>query len=88
VHAQWTQRLQREPQKHVDALDQALASLTGKKLPAGVLAESLSHVVFTDDPLPATFQTMGQWSYDLGFASKAPELAGLFDVKTPAATQP
>lgn len=78
VHRNWTARLASEPAKHEAALDAALEALSGKKLPAGVLKESLSHVTFTNDPLESTFQTMGQWSYDLGFAPQPPDVKGLF----------
>jgi hypothetical protein len=34
---------------------------------------------FTDDPLPATFATMAQWSADLKYIKEVPDLSGLFD---------
>ena len=71
VHATWTQRLATNPQAYAGQLGDALFNLSGKKLPAGVLDASLKNVEFTLDPLDETFQTMGQWAYDVGFA-KAP----------------
>ncbi len=84
VHASWTRRLQAEPLRYADQLDAALADLLGKKLPAGLVAKSLGHVTFTDDALPATFETMERWAFDLGFAREQTPLAGLFV----GATQP
>ena len=82
VHSRWTLRLQQDPQKYAEQLGAALTALTGKKLPPGVLSESLGRVKFTDDPLRPTFETMAQWSHDLGFAPEAAKLDGLF-VETP-----
>jgi NitT/TauT family transport system substrate-binding protein len=82
VHLDWTSKLQDHPQQYADQLGEALAALNGgKKLPAAVLVESLKHVEFTTDPLPETFNTMGGWAFDLGFARQAPKLEGLFDMK-------
>ena len=78
VHAQWTQRLTQSPQSCSGQLDDALGGLLGRKLPAGLVGASLKHVTFTDDPLPATFQTMGQWAHDLGFTREPVRLDGLF----------
>ena len=65
-----------------------IAGLTGKKLPAGVMSQSLAHVTYTDDPLPATFRTMAQWSYDLGFATQRTNLDRLFDLQHSPTTRP
>ena len=55
-------------------------ALNGKKLPAGVLEESLKHVKFTNDPLEETLAAMARWSYELGFARQEPKLEGLVDL--------
>ena len=78
VHGKWTALLQQDASTHVDALEQALLALSGKKLPAGVVRDSIGHVEFTLDPLPETFATMAQWSHDLGFSREAVKLDGLF----------
>ena len=79
VHHRWTVRLQRDPQQYVPQLETALAALNGKPLPKGLLAESINRVSFGDDPLEASMHTMGQWSFDLGFARQPPDLTHLID---------
>jgi NitT/TauT family transport system substrate-binding protein len=79
VHSQWTQRLNAEPQKYQAGLGAALASLTGKKLPPGVVEQALPRVKFTDEPLEDTLTKMAQWSYDLKVINQPPKLTGLVD---------
>jgi NitT/TauT family transport system substrate-binding protein len=81
VHHGWTTRLASEPAKHAGELGAALNTLTGKKLPPGVLEAALARVKFTDDPLEATFKTMGQWAYDLGFERQPARMGQLFDLE-------
>ena len=91
VHHSWTKRLNDNPKAVLPQLDDALFKLTNKKLPAGVLESALPRVKFTDEPLEATFNTMAQWAYDLGFSKSAPKLDGLFDLsilKKAQATSP
>ena len=73
VHTQWTQRLNADPQKYQSQLGDALAALTGKKLPAGVVEQALPRVKFTDEPLENTLTTMAQWSYDLHVINQPPK---------------
>ncbi|HZK80387.1 MAG TPA: ABC transporter substrate-binding protein, partial [Humisphaera sp.] len=79
VHHRWTVRLQREPEKYVPQLDEALFALSGKKLPPGVLESSMKAVKFLDDPLPDTIKTMGDWAYDLRLSPHPADLNGLID---------
>ncbi len=79
VHAQWTQRLQDNPSAYSAQLGEALFNLSGKRLPPGVLDASLKNVEFTVDPLEETFQTMGQWAYDVGYAKEPAKLDRLID---------
>jgi NitT/TauT family transport system substrate-binding protein len=80
VHRTWTARLQREPMKQVPALEAALEKLTGKTLPAGVMAQAIRHVKFTDDPLEQTLQTFNAWTHELGFSRQIVPLAGLVNL--------
>jgi NitT/TauT family transport system substrate-binding protein len=80
VHRSWTKRLNDEPQRYAVELDDALAKLTGKRLPSGVLPAALKNVKFTDDPMDETLATMGQWAYDLRFSEKPAKLDGLVDL--------
>src|SRR4051794_3846805 len=79
VHTQWTKRLTDDPTKYQSQLGEALASLTGKKLPTGVVEQALPRVKFTDEPLEQTLTAMAQWSYDLHFVKEPPKLTGLVD---------
>lgn len=78
VHHQWTTRLAEDPNACADQLNNALADLTGMKLPDPVIRGALDHTVFTDDAMPQTFITMAQWSADLKFIPTVPDLTGLF----------
>ena len=77
VNHAWTAKLSADPAKYAGPLDNALAQLTGKRLPAGVTADALTRVRFDEDPSPATFEANAQWAADLGFAKDKPDLAGL-----------
>jgi NitT/TauT family transport system substrate-binding protein len=80
VHAQWTQRLSTAPDKYTGQLGDALAKLlNGKKLPPGVVEQSLPRIEFTDEPLADTLTAMAQWSYDLHVIKQPPKLTDLVD---------
>jgi len=79
VHQSWTKRLNDSPADSGPRLESALAALTHSKLPPGVMAASLGHVKFTNDPLKDTFQTMEKWSLDLRVIRRPASLDGLFD---------
>jgi NitT/TauT family transport system substrate-binding protein len=79
VHQAWTKKLSTNPIACAVQLNDALSQLTKNKLPPDVLLSALSHVTFTDDPLPATLQTMAQWSLELGIARQPIKLDGLID---------
>jgi NitT/TauT family transport system substrate-binding protein len=80
VHRRWTAKLNSDPIGVLPQLESALLKLSGKKLPAGVLAAALPRVKFTDEPLEETFNTMGGWAYELGFSQQPAKLDGLFDL--------
>jgi NitT/TauT family transport system substrate-binding protein len=79
AHTTWTQRLNADPAKYQSDLGSALVSLTGKKLPPGVIEQALPRVKFTDEPLASTLTTMAQWSYELHVINQPPRLTGLVD---------
>ena len=79
AHQAWTKKLRDNPSAYAVQLDDALGELTNNKLPPNVMLSSLSHVTFTDDPLPATLQTMAQWSLELGVVKQPIKLDGLID---------
>jgi NitT/TauT family transport system substrate-binding protein len=80
VNRDWTHRLNSNPADCIPKLEAGLATLTGKKLPPGVVADSVSHVKFTEEPLPATFTANSQWAAELGFAKEQSDLTGLIDL--------
>lgn len=85
VHHTWTARLRKDPLQYVRPLGDALAQLTKVKLSDAVLSGSLKRTEFTDDPMPATFQTMAQWAHEAGFVREVPPLETLFVPVTPGA---
>ena len=78
-HRAITARLQSNPTGQLPALEAGLFALTNKKLPPGVLADALTRVQFTDDPLEDTLATMARWSHEIGFLKEQPDLTGLVD---------
>ena len=56
-----------------------LFALTSKKLPEGVLADAITRVQFTENPLEDTLLKMAQWSHEIGFLKEQPKLDGLVD---------
>lgn len=80
VHQRWTERLSKDPQKYVPELEHAMLSLSGRKLPPGVLADAIGRVEFTDQPLEGTLRTFAQWSYELEFFRRPLNPDGLVDV--------
>jgi NitT/TauT family transport system substrate-binding protein len=79
AHRVWTARLNNEPAKYVPQLKSALFELTKKQLPEGVVESALANTVFTDEPLPHTFDAMAEWSYELGYARERTDVKGLID---------
>jgi NitT/TauT family transport system substrate-binding protein len=81
VHVSWTRRLAADPGAHVAALGDALAKLTQKRLPEGVLATAMKRVTFTDSLDDDTFPSYARWSHELGFERAPVDVAGLLDQK-------
>lgn len=79
AHVRWTRRLQKEPEQYIGQLESALFDLTGKQFPKGVVAAAMKTVQFSDEPLQETFESLAEWSAELGFLPGKIELSGLFD---------
>lgn len=79
VHVSWTDRLNREPQKYLSPLGEALFALNGKKLPEGVVPAALGRIKFTADPLESSLQTFADWAYHLKLTKTRTDLTGLVD---------
>jgi NitT/TauT family transport system substrate-binding protein len=78
-HRAITGKLVADPKGQLPALEAGLFALTNKKLPEGVLADAITRVKFTDNPLEDTLAKMAQWSHEIGFLQQEPKLAGLVD---------
>jgi NitT/TauT family transport system substrate-binding protein len=79
VHRSWTKRLNSDAGKHVPELAAALEKLTSKKLSESIIADAISRVRFTDEPLPESISTFAQWAYDLHLAKGVPDVKALVD---------
>ncbi len=71
--------IQQNPADARQAVNDALAQLTGKGLDAGVLDAAWKNVVFTSDPLASTLKQGAQHAVDVGLL-KAPDLSGLYSL--------
>jgi NitT/TauT family transport system substrate-binding protein len=81
AHIDVTDWITAHPGEARQAVNAALARLTGKALPDAVLAEAWSRLTWTADPLAAALQQSAQHAFELGFLGKRqPDLAGLVDV--------
>jgi len=78
-HCAITERLRTDPKGQLPALEAGLFALTSKKLPEGVLADAITRVQFTENPLEDTLLKMAQWSHEIGFLKEQPKLEGLVD---------
>lgn len=79
VHAHWTQNLAQSPEAYVEPLGEALLSLTGKRLPAGVLPAAMKRITFSTDPGVSSFEAFNTWSKELGFSRSTTPLTNLID---------
>jgi NitT/TauT family transport system substrate-binding protein len=77
VNHDWTVKLNTNPADCVSKLEEGLTTLTDRKLPPGVVASSIAHVKFTEDPSPATFTANARWAFDLNLTKEKLDLAQL-----------
>jgi len=84
-HVRWTDRLSDDSAALVPTLTAALVSVTGRSLPEAVIADGLSRVLFTDDPIPESLEVFARWAYELGRARGISKVSTLVD-DTPLAT--
>lgn len=81
THASLTARLQSNPESMLPQLEEAMQSLTGKKLSHPVMQQAIGRIRFTNEPMSETFRTMAQWSFDLGFSRNKPDLSKMIDTR-------
>ena len=61
------------------ALGEALYALTQKRLEQSTLQQAMSRIGFSIDPYEETFRKMSEWSLELGYSRRKPDLSKLID---------
>jgi NitT/TauT family transport system substrate-binding protein len=83
AHVNETQWINSNKEQAIKEFNVQLKKLTGKELPVDVLAESLTRLEFTDDPIKESLFKSANDAYDLGFLAKGkerPNLEGIYDL--------
>jgi NitT/TauT family transport system substrate-binding protein len=83
AHVNETQWINSNKEQAIKEFNVQLKKLTGKELPEDVLAESLTRLEFTDDPVKSSLLKSANDAYDLGFLAKGkarPNLDGIYDL--------
>jgi NitT/TauT family transport system substrate-binding protein len=69
----------RHPAEAQQVANRAIARITGKQLPAAVVAAAWGHLTFTDDPLASSLATSARHAQSVGLLGPA-DLAGIDDL--------
>jgi NitT/TauT family transport system substrate-binding protein len=83
AHVNETQWINDNKEQAIKEFNTQLKKLTGKELPVDVLAESLTRLEFTYDPIKESLFKSANDAYDLGFLAKGearPNLNGIYDL--------
>jgi NitT/TauT family transport system substrate-binding protein len=83
AHVNETQWINSNKDQAIKEFNVQLKKLTGKELPEDVLAESLTRLEFTDDPIKSSLLKSANDAYDLGFLAKGktrPNLGDIYDL--------
>jgi NitT/TauT family transport system substrate-binding protein len=83
AHVDETQWINDNKEQAINEFNIQLKKLTGKELPVDVLAESLTRLEFTYDPIKESLFKSANDAYDLGFLAKGearPNLNGIYDL--------
>ncbi len=70
-----------DPTKTAGEVNDALGTLTGKKLSDAVIASAFKNIKVSDDPLASTYNTSGQHAVDGGLLKSVPDVKGIFDLR-------
>ena len=84
AHVNETERINSNKEQAIKEFNVQLKKLTGQELPEDVLAESLTRLEFTYDPVKESLFKSANDAYDLGFLAKGkarPNLNGIYDLK-------
>jgi NitT/TauT family transport system substrate-binding protein len=83
AHVNETERINSNKEQAIKEFNVQLKRLTGQELPEDVLAESLTRLEFTYDPIKESLFKSANDAYDLGFLAKGevrPNLEGIYDL--------
>jgi NitT/TauT family transport system substrate-binding protein len=83
AHVNETQWINSNKEQAIKEFNVQLKRLTGKELPEDILAESLTRLEFTYDPIKESLLKSANDAYDLGFLAKGetrPSLDGIYDL--------
>ncbi|MGA7542445.1 MAG: ABC transporter substrate-binding protein [Nitrososphaeraceae archaeon] len=83
AHVNETQWINDNKEQAIKEFNTQLKKLTGKEFPVDVLAESLTRLEFTYDPIKESLFKSANDAYDLGFLAKGearPNLNGIYDL--------
>lgn len=78
-HCEWTRRLQADAAAQAGPVAAAISRLTDRQIPEDLVAQALTRVKFTDQPLASSIKTFAKWNYELGMTRQPPRLDGLVD---------
>lgn len=83
AHVNKTQWINSNKEQAIKEFNIQLKKLTGKELPEDVLAESITRLEFTYDPIKESLFKSANDAYDLGFLAKGearPNLESIYDL--------
>ena len=83
AHVNETEWINSNKEQAIKEFNVQLKKLTGKELPGDILAESLTRLEFTYDPIKESLFKSANDAYDLGFLAKGearPNLEGIYDL--------
>lgn len=73
--------LNANPEEAQAVVEDAIAALSGKALPEGVIAKSWANITFTNDPVPTSLLAGAEHAAQVGtLEGGVPDLAGLYDL--------
>jgi NitT/TauT family transport system substrate-binding protein len=84
AHVNETERINSNKEQAIKEFNIQLKKLTGQELPEDVLAEALTRLQFTYDPIKESLFKSANDAYDLGFLAKGkarPNLNGIYDLE-------
>ena len=75
-----TDFLLQNPSQAQNDVNDAIAQITSKRLPAGVVSAAWQNLTFTNDPIAASLKTSADHAFQLGLL-KSKDLAGIYQIE-------